>query len=329
MCTNVYTPTMRAVIAWVPGATCPAIARDTVPRRISSPCQRDRQPTPRGRSTPGKRSRRSSASRRFATGRRRWSRGFCPAGPCWPSFRPAAERASATNCRRCVLDGLTLVISPLIALMKDQLDFLVVARRAGRAARFEPLARGNARRSRRDERRPAEAAVRLARAAGQRAVSAVARAAEDRAVGRGRGALHQRVGAQFPARLSQDRRTRPATRRRARAGPHGDGHAPGRRRHRPELRHRPGRRGQHGLLPAEPDAVRFAVRGGRAGRAALGASRRASAGPDDRLRHPATHGRGGRRAARPARLRRPGVSRRHGDRGPHRHPGRLHGLRPA
>ena len=37
-----------------------------------------------------------------------------------------------------LLDGVTLVVSPLIALMKDQIDFLAAPRRRRRAARLEP-----------------------------------------------------------------------------------------------------------------------------------------------------------------------------------------------
>ena len=45
-----------------------------------------------------------------------------------------------------LLDGVTVVVSPLIALMKDQIDALRDTGRRGRAHRLEPLARGAARR---------------------------------------------------------------------------------------------------------------------------------------------------------------------------------------
>ena len=38
--------------------------------------------------------------------------------------RRAAASRFASNCRRLLRDGLTVVVSPLIALMKDQVDAL-------------------------------------------------------------------------------------------------------------------------------------------------------------------------------------------------------------
>ena len=49
---------------------------------------------------------------------------------CWPGVRrrrfspPAPANPFATNCRRLLLPHLTLVVSPLLALMQDQLAFL-------------------------------------------------------------------------------------------------------------------------------------------------------------------------------------------------------------
>ena len=74
-----------------------------------------------------------------------------------------------------MLDGLTVVVSPLIALMKDQIDFLVEPRRAGGPARFEPRPRRSiCARSTTSVRGGRESALRLAGAARQRAVPAAA-----------------------------------------------------------------------------------------------------------------------------------------------------------
>ena len=51
---------------------------------------------------------------------------------CLRCCRPAAGNRSVSNCRRW-RDGLTVVVSPLIALMKDQVDAL---RTSGVAATF-------------------------------------------------------------------------------------------------------------------------------------------------------------------------------------------------
>ena len=50
---------------------------------------------------------------------------------CWPSCRPAAASRSATSFPRIARPGLTLVVSPLIALMRDQVRALT----RGRASR--------------------------------------------------------------------------------------------------------------------------------------------------------------------------------------------------
>ncbi len=169
-----------------------------------------------------------------------------------------------------LLDGVTVVVSPLIALMKDQIDFLARAGRRGRAPRLEP-------------RRPTSCATSSARLrAGtlkllyvaperfnnERFLAQLARRA-DRALRRRRGALHLGVGPQLPARLPEARRARARARRRARA------------RARPRRRRRPWSadicagfgidergRGRHRLLPPEPDAADDAGRGGGARRAA-------------------------------------------------------------
>ena len=66
-----------------------------------------------------------------------------------------------------MLDGLTLVISPLIALMKDQLDFLVA--RGVPAARLglEPRHRRDPQRVRIAPLRPPQAALRFTGASGE------------------------------------------------------------------------------------------------------------------------------------------------------------------
>ena len=43
---------------------------------------------------------------------------------CLPSCRPGAASRFVFSCRRLLRDGLTIVVSPLISLMKDQVDAL-------------------------------------------------------------------------------------------------------------------------------------------------------------------------------------------------------------
>ena len=124
-----------------------------------------------------------------------------------------------------LLDGVTLVVSPLIALMKDQIDFLGRARHRRCAARLEPQRGRGARRRRAHARRHAQAPVRRAGAVQQRALPRPAGGDADRALRGRRGALHLRVGPQLPARLPEARGAGARARRRARAGPDRDGHA--------------------------------------------------------------------------------------------------------
>ena len=149
-----------------------------------------------------------------------------------------------------LLDGVTVVVSPLIALMKDQIDAL--ARQGVDAARLDSsLGLDEARDvSRRLRDGSAEAALRRAGAVQQRALPRPARGRADRALRRRRGALHLRVGPQLPARLPQARRARPGAGGRARARADRDRHAGRRARHLRRLRHRRGRRRRHRLLPA-------------------------------------------------------------------------------
>ena len=100
-----------------------------------------------------------------------------------------------------VLEGLTLVVSPLIALMKDQVDQL---ESLGLPVSFvnSTLPAGRAKRAARpDGGRPVPADVRGAGAVSQRAVSRGGPRGGFEAAGRGRGTLHQRVGARFSPRL--------------------------------------------------------------------------------------------------------------------------------
>ena len=86
-----------------------------------------------------------------------------------------AARASATSCRRCCSTAITLVVSPLIALMKDQIDFL---QRSGiAAARLDSSLDADEQREVSDTapRRLAQAPLRRAGALQQRALPRPAR----------------------------------------------------------------------------------------------------------------------------------------------------------
>ena len=148
----------------------------------------------------------------FRPGQRGSSRRCSRAARRSPSSRPAAASPSATSCPALLLDGVTVVVSPLIALMKDQIDFLRRQRHRGGAARLEPRPGRGARGLRNGSATgSAEAALRRAGALRQRALPRAARADADRAVRGRRGALHLRVGPQLPPRLPEARRAAPAT----------------------------------------------------------------------------------------------------------------------
>ena len=216
-----------------------------------------------------------------------------------------------------LLDGVTVVVSPLIALMKDQIDFLARAGHRRRAARLEP------RRATRLATSPsgsARAALKLLYVAPERFNNErfLAQLGDDadRAVRRRRGALHLGVGPQLPPRLPEARRARARARRRARARADRDGDARGRRRHLRRLRHRRARlRVVTGFYRPNLTLLHDA------GRAPTSATqllierlRERPPGLDDRLRHAAADGRAGRGAAGRGRAARARLPRRHGRR---------------
>ncbi len=114
-----------------------------------------------------------------------------------------------------VLPGTTLVVSPLISLMKDQVDEL--NRRGIRSGALHSMLTADGRYNvaeRRAHRAPA-AVVCGARTVRVGSVPAAPRRAADRAVRRRRGALRLRVGPRFPSGLSTSALMPPRGARRA------------------------------------------------------------------------------------------------------------------
>ena len=102
----------------------------------------------------------TSASRPSAPASARRARPRSPAATCWSSCPPARASRSATSCPALMRDDLTIVVSPLVALMQDQVEALQARGLGDRVAlvNAQQDAEANARRARaRGRRRPAPA----------------------------------------------------------------------------------------------------------------------------------------------------------------------------
>ena len=144
----------------------------------------------------------------FRPGQREVIDALCTRGAALAVFPTGAGKSLCYQLPALLFEGVTLVVSPLIALMKDQIDYL-----RGAASRR----RGWTRRSTLDEAREVDGAA----ARGQLRLLYVAperfnnerfledlRRAAHRAVRGRRGALHLGVGPQLPARLPEAGRDR-------------------------------------------------------------------------------------------------------------------------
>ena len=149
----------------------------------------------------------------------------------WRCCRPGAARASVSRCRRCSGPGVALVVSPLIALMSDQVEALKQAGVA--AARMELRsgcggARGDLAADRRGR---ARSALRRPRRADERRGAEPPQGPRAVAHRHRRGALRQPVGPRLSARLPVARPSGRALPRRPAPGvdrhgrrPHPGGH---------------------------------------------------------------------------------------------------------
>ena len=84
----------------------------------------------------------------FRPGQREVLRSLAEHGAALAVFPTGGGKSLCYQLPALLLEGVTLVVSPLIALMKDQIDFLRPARHRGRAAGLVALAGRGSRRSR-------------------------------------------------------------------------------------------------------------------------------------------------------------------------------------
>ena len=144
----------------------------------------------------------SSATTRSAASRQRSSSTSSPAATRWCSCRPAAASRCATRSPRWCATGVGVVVSPLIALMQDQVDALTRARRARRVPQLHPGPRRAPRgRGGLPRRRARPALPGAGAAAASTPTLRLLDRGHDRAVRHRRGALRVAVGARLPARL--------------------------------------------------------------------------------------------------------------------------------